>query len=167
MKKQIISVILSAVVLMASFGNTAFAATAEKSSETTAYNVELTSEGIASITAEDGSNVPDSVIARSSISGYEQKTISGNPAAILVFPSSASGAGGMGATIECSSSWHGAMSLDVFDSNGVENIRGARVSSNGTSKLTDMYHGSPSYVVFSFRNIPAGQSVFVKIWIYG
>lgn len=167
MKKRIISFILSAVVMIAACGNTVFAATSEKSSEATAYNVELTSEGIASITDENGSNVSDSVIARSSISGYEQKTISGNPAAVLVYPSSASGAGGMGATIECSSSWNGAMSLDVFDSNGVTNVTGARVSSNGTSKLSNMYHGSPSYVVFSFRGIPSGQSVFVKIWIYG
>ncbi|MBO5348520.1 MAG: hypothetical protein J6A89_01680 [Clostridia bacterium] len=167
MKKLIAGIFMSTLMFLMSFGMTAFAAESEVDScEATAYTMECTSDGIVSITDENGATAPASVM-RSTISGYTQQTISGSPAGIVVYPTSASGAGGMGVTIECSSSWNGAMSMDLTDTNGNVNVRGVRVVSNGTSKLTDMYHDSPSAVVLTFRGIPSGQSVFVKVWIYG
>lgn len=166
MKKLIASIFISTLMLLMSFSMTAFAAEPQINlCEATAYTMECTPEGIVSVTDENGVSAPASVM--STISGYTQQTISGSPVGVVVYPTSASGAGGMGVTIECSSSWNGYMSMDLTDTNGNENVRGVRVASNGTSKLSDMYHNSPSAVVLTFRGIPSGQSVFVKVWIYG
>lgn len=167
MKKLIAGLLASTLMFLMSFGMTASASDAEVAScEATAYTMECTSEGIVSVTDENGVLAPDSVM-RSTISGYTQQTISGDPVCVVVYPTSASGAGGMGVTIECSSSWNGAMAMDLTDTNGNVNVKGVRVVSNGTSKLTNMYHDSPSAVILTFTKIPAGQSVFVKVWIYG
>ena len=172
MIKRIITCLLATFTILCT-SVTVFASenTVDKANIPTAtlYNVELTSEGIASITNEDGSKVPAST--RSSISGYEQTNISGNPAGVFVYPT-ASGIGGMGATVQSSSSWNGFMSLDILSSDGLTSATGMAVPSNGEWKLNDVYangitHYSPAYLLFSFKGIPAGQSVSVKIWVYG
>ncbi len=154
-----------AIMLVLALGTTAFAAEVEEPCDATAYNVELTSDGVASITDEDGNPVSDSVL-RSSISGYDQDTLTANNPGIAVYVNS-SGIGGMGATVETSSSWNGYMSLDVFDSNGKIYCEDFAIYSNGTKYFNNWLHVSPSWVLFSFKGIPSGQSVFAKIWVYG
>lgn len=166
--KRITGIFMATIMLFTMSITTVSAAENDTTPTATAYNVEVTSDGITSITDENGDIAPASVY--SSISGYEQATISGSPAGILVYPS-ASGIGGMGATVECSSSWNGTMSLDILSSDGKTQVTGLSVPSKGTWYLDDhvsnVVHYSPSYFLFSFRGIPSGQSVFVKIWIYG
>lgn len=165
MKKRILGTIMTAILLVMSFGTTTFAAEPATTPDATFYTLECTSEGVVSITDEDGNAVSDSVL-RSSISGYEQETMTTDPAGVIVYVQS-SGIGGMGATVETSSSWNGYMSLDVFDSNGKVYCEGVAVSSNGSKYFNNWLHYSPSWVWFSFRGIPSGQSVSVQIWVYG
>lgn len=166
MKKLIVSSLLSALMFLMPFNMTAFAENSKMiPSVATAYTMECTSEGVVSVTDNNGVCSPFSIT--STISGYTQQTITGSPAGVVVYPTVASGAGGMGVTIECSSDWNGAMAMDLTDSNGNVNVRDVRVKSNGQSKLSDMYHNSPEYVILTFKGIPSGVSVFVKVWIYG
>lgn len=165
MRKRILGTLMSAIMLVMSLGTTAFAAEPETTPDATLYTLECTAEGVASITDEDGNDVSESVL-RSSISGYDQATLTTDPAAIIVSVD-ASGFGGMGATVETSSSWNGYMSLDIFDNNAFIYYEGAAVYSNGTKYFNDLKHYCPSNIWFSFRGIPSGQSVFVKIWVYG
>ncbi len=161
-KKRFIGIFMSAIILFTLSATTAFAA--EPSTEAVAYNMEITSNGIVSITDENGNAAPASVY--STISGYEQKTLTGDPAGVIVYVS-ASGIGGMGVTIETSSSWNGYMSLDILGSDGSTPASGISVYSNTTKYLNNLMHYSPAYFLFSFRGIPSGQSVFAKIWVYG
>lgn len=73
MKKRILGTIMATILLVMSFGTTAFAAKPATTPDATFYTLECTSEGVVSITDEDGNAVSDSVL-RSSISGYEQET---------------------------------------------------------------------------------------------
>ena len=141
MRKRILGTLMSAIMLVMAFGTTAFASEVEKPCDAIAYNLELTSDGVASITDEDGNPVSDSVL-RSSISGYEQATMTTDPTGVIVYVDS-SGIGGMGATVETSSSWNGYMSLDVFDNNGKIYCEGVAVSSNGTKYFNNWLHVSP------------------------
>ena len=73
-KRRILSLALSAVVACMSFGTTAFAAEPTEQLDATCYNVELTSEGITSITDQNGNTIDPYSVTRSSISGYESDT---------------------------------------------------------------------------------------------
>lgn len=134
--------------------------------EATCYNLELTSNGISSITGTNGNNVPLSVL--SSISGYKNGTLSTDPDGIAVYVD-AVGSGGMGITVKTTSSWNGYMSLDVFSyKGGSVPIEGASIYSNGERQFHDLTHGpAPVYYFFGFKGIPSGESVGVEIWIYG
>lgn len=165
MRKRILGTFLSAIMLIMALGTTAFAAEPATAPDATLYTLECTSDGVASITDEDGNTVSNSVL-RSSISGYEQETMTTDPNGVVVYVDS-SGIRGMGATVETSSSWNGYMSLDVFDSNGKIYCEDVAISSNTTKYFNNWTHISPSWVWFSFKGIPSGQSVFVKIWVYG
>lgn len=166
--KHITSIFMAALMLFTMSVTTVSATENDTTPTATAYNVEVTSDGITSITDENGNVAPASVY--SSISGYGQATLNSNPAGITIY-ANASGIGGMGATVECSSSWNGTMTLDILSSDGKTQVTGLSVPSKGTWYLDDhvsnVVHYSPSYFLFSFRGIPSGQSVFVKIWIYG
>lgn len=172
MIKRIMTTLLAAVTLL-SMSTTAFAAennseqVVKDTSQATCYNMELTSDGVSSITDENGK----SISPRSSISGYDDGTLSSNPAGIIIYPD-ASGIGGMGATVESHSSWNGYMNLDILGSDGLTKATGLSVKTNTTWTLDSVFSGgithySPSYILFSFRGIPQGQSVYVKIWVYG
>ncbi len=165
MGKRILATLMLAITLVTSLGSTVFAAEPSPTSDTTLYTLECTSEGVVAITDEYGNSV-SKVSARSSISGYEQLTMTSNPTGVIVYVDS-SGIGGMGATVQTSSSWDGYMSLDVFDSNNKLYCEDVAISSNGTKYFNNWLHYSPSWVWFSFKGIPSGQSVFVKIWVYG
>lgn len=160
-KRRILGILLSAMFVL-SFGTTAFAAETGETNEAKCYNLEVTSEGVSSITDAEGNTVSP----RSTISGYEQTTLSGDPAGIVVYVDS-SGWGGMGVTVKASSSWNGYMNLDILSSEGDIPAQGKAVYSNGETYLNDLFHYNPPYYLFSFRGIPSGQSVFVQIWVYG
>lgn len=154
--------VLMALVLCIGLTSTAFAAEPPENNEAKCYTLEVTSEGITSVKDDVGNEVSP----RSSISGYEQATISGDPAAVFVYPKS-SGWGGMGVTIKTSSSWNGYMNLDILGEDGSVPLEGKSVYSNGETKVNNLWHYNPAYYLFSFRGIPSGQSVFVQIWVYG
>lgn len=139
-----------------------FAAESTETNKAQCYTFEVTSDGIASVSDENGNEIS----TYSSISGFEQGTISSNPDGIIVYPTS-SGWGGMGVTIKASSSWSGYMNLDIAGSDGNVPLKGKAVYSNGQTVVNNLWHYNPSYYVFSFRGIPSGQSVFVQIWVYG
>lgn len=62
MKKLIAVIFMSTLMFLMSFGMTAFAAESEVDScEATAYTMECTSDGIVSITDENGATAPASV----------------------------------------------------------------------------------------------------------
>lgn len=159
-KRSLCIVLLSLFVL--SFSTTAFASEIDNIDNTKCYNLEVTSEGISSITDENG----DSVSPYSTISGYEQATLTNDPAGVQVFIDS-SGWGGMGVTVKASSSWNGYMNLDILSPDGDIPAQGRSVYSNGETYLNNLFHYNPPYYLFSFRGIPSGQSVFVQIWVYG
>lgn len=163
--KRSLGLIIAMVMTCMCMVTSAFAAENEPAPEAKCYNLEVTSDGIESISDENGNDV-DPNLLRSSISGYNQATISGNPVGVLVYVS-ASGTGGMGITVKTSSSWSGYMNLDMIGSNGSIPLSGRAVYSNGETQVNNLQHNSPSYYVFSFRGIPSGQSVFVQIWVYG
>lgn len=169
MTRRFLAIFFSAMMACMCLGTTAFAAESETASDTTpeatCYSLEVTSNGVASITDEDGNEV-DSISPRSSISGYNQATLTGDPVGVSVFVDS-SGWGGMGVTVKASSSWSGYMNLDIIGSDGKVPLQGKSVYSNGETKVNNLYHYNPDYYVFSFRGIPSGQSVFVQIWVYG
>ena len=153
---------LMALMLCAGFTTTAFAAEPVENGEAKCYTFEVTSEGITSVKDESGNEITP----RSSISGYEQATISGDPAGVIVYPSS-SGWGGMGVTVKTSSSWNGYMNLDIIGEDGSVPLEGKSIYSNKETPINNLWHYNPAYYLFSFRGIPSGQSVFVQIWIYG
>lgn len=163
--KRSLDIIMSMVMACMCMVTTAFAAETETTPEAKCYSLEVTSDGIESAIDENGNKV-DPGLLRSSISGYNQATISGDPAGVLVY-TSASGTGGMGITVKASSSWYGYMSLDMIGSNGSIPLSGKAVYSNGETQVNNLTHNNVGYYVFSFRGIPSGQSVFVQIWVYG
>lgn len=165
-KKHILSICLVAMLACMSFATTAFAAELESSTKSKCYTIEVTSEGLASITDKEGKEINTYTTLRSSISGYEQRSLTSNSAGIQVFVE-ASGCGGMGVTINASSSWSGYMSMNMLGSDGRMTVEGKAVYSNGETYLNNLSHYSPSYYVLTFSGIPSGQSVFVKVWIYG
>ena len=165
-KKRLLSIALSAMFVCMSLGTTVFAAEPNEATSATFYNVELTSEGITSITDQNGNEINPDSVTRSSISGYESDTLSGDPCGVQVMVD-ANGWGGMGVTIKTSSSWSGYMSLDVLGDDGNAPLTGKAVYSNGETKFNNLWHYTPMYYLFSFSGIPAGQSVSVQIWVYG
>lgn len=165
LKKRILSACLIVMLTIMSFSTTTFANELQKTKETICYNVEMTSEGIEFITDKNGKPI-DSISPRSSISGFDQRSLTPNSAGIQVFVD-ASGSGGMGVTINASSSWNGYMSVNMLGSNGSTAFTGRAVYSNGETKFNNLRHSSPTYYVLTFAGIPSGQSVFVQVWIYG
>lgn len=151
---------LMTLILCTAFVTTAFAAEPAENSEAKCYTFEVTSEGITSVT--DGNEVTP----QSSISGYNQASISGDPASIFIYPNS-SGWGGMGVTVKTSSNWNGYMNLDILGEDGSLPLEGKSIHSNSETKINNLWHYNPAYYMFSFRGIPSGQSVYVQIWIYG
>lgn len=129
------------------------------------YTLEVTSSGIVSCQDENGNDI-STTSARSSINGYGSKTLNSNPSTLQVMVD-AKGWGGMGVTVNASSSWNGYMSLDIISSDGKVPLEGAAVYSNRETYFNNLKHYNPDYLIFSFRGIPSGQSVYVQIWVYG
>lgn len=162
LKKRLFSFLLAATLLCVGFVTPTYAAETEKEAEPKCYTIEVSSNGVESISDESGYGIS----TYSSISGYNQRSIKPGDAGIAISATS-SGWGGMGVTIEASSSWSGTMNANMVDSDGRTIFSGRNVSSNGSTKFASLWHYNPSYYYLTFGNIPSGQSVFIKVWIYG
>ena len=106
-------------------------------------------------------------VARSSISGYNQKSLtSGN--SIIEIPVSSSGLGGMGITIKTSCSGNYQLDYIGYVSGGepASDISGS-MSSNDTVEHHDLWHGPGTSEYTLLFGIPQGVSVLVQVWIYG
>jgi hypothetical protein len=55
--------------------------------------------------------------------------------------------------------------LDTF--NGQILFQNYATSSKSTAYFNNLFTYTPAYYFFTFAGIPAGQTVYVKIWIYG
>ena len=166
--KKLFSILLALVILL-SFSSPAFAAeTTEDVSndvKATLYNVDLTSDGIVSVSDENGNIMP-----LSSISGYNQGDVSSNSSGFLVWVDS-SGIGGMGVTVITScSNWNGTITFNLASDTGSYAVKGAAIPTNGESQWHNLIHGLPStpaYYLAVFSGIPAGYTVHAQVWIYG
>lgn len=162
LKKRLFSFLLAATLLCVGFVTPTYAAETGKDAEPKCYTIEVSSNGVESISDESGYDISTC----SSISGYNQRSIKPGDAGITISATS-SGWGGMGVTIETSSSWNGKMKANMVDSDGRHFFEGREVPSNDNTKITGLWHYNPAYYYLTFGGIPSGQSVFIKVWIYG
>lgn len=166
--KKILCTVL-ALVMMMSLSATAFAAepadTTNNDVKATKYSVELDSDGIVSVSDENGNVMP-----RSSISGYQNGDVSSNSSAFLVWVDS-SGIGGMGVTVKTSCpEWDGTVKFHLVSDRGSIAVNGDYISTNGETYYENLLHGLPStpaYYFANFSGIPDGYTIHVDIWIYG
>lgn len=165
--KKLLAFLLSTVMLLSVGSTTAFAAEStpkltHNTTEATMYNVELNSDGIVSITNQNGKRMP-----ASSISGYNNGNITSSSNGFLVWVN-ASGTGGMGVTVTTScSSWNGTITFDLMGNNGSHPISGQYISSNGSTEFHNLSHSSPAYYLANFSGIPSGHTIYAQVWIYG
>lgn len=167
-KRRIFAILMATIMCLAT-GTTAFAAETTSDTKGTCYNLEVSGDGIVSCTDENG-NVVSDISPRSTISGYTQGTISRNNNLLVIYPDEASGIGGMGINIKASSSWNGNFTVSVGAkySNGIATVvNQACISSNAENHFEDLMHRDPSYLVFTFGNIPSNTTINVQIWVYG
>lgn len=163
-KRRILGILLSAIFLCSSMRITVSAAEPAHESESICLNLEVTSEGIVSVTDENGNDVP-TPYGTGSISGYKNVTLNGND--VFILGVTAEGFGGMGVTFNCSSSWNGYMKVDMKPKNGDFCLQNLAVSSNGETTVNNLWQFSPSYFYVFVNGIPEGQSVNIQIWVYG
>ncbi len=163
------SCILLALVLVLSLSVSAFAAeiTSDVNTdvEATMYNLEITSEGIVSVTDENGNIMP-----RSSISGYASGDVRSDSTFFLVWVD-ASGIGGMGVTVTTSCpNWNGTIRFDLVSDRGSKALTEEYIPTNGTTEFHNLWQGlpgTPSYYLANFYGIPEGYTVNAQVWIYG
>lgn len=166
--KKFLSILLALLMLM-SISATAFAAEPaediSKKTEATVYNVVLNSDGIVSVSDEDGGIMP-----LSSISGYASGSVTSSSPGFLVWVD-ASGIGGMGVTVKTSCpGWNGTITFDLISNDGNSHpVKGKSISTNGESQYHNLFHGIPvpAYYLANFSGIPAGYTVNAEVWIYG
>lgn len=161
--KRLVSGVVTLAVMSVS-AVSAFAADIEANDNETTEAQEcimltVTSEGITS--TQSNENVP-----RSTISGYAYGYINKKDHSVTV-DVEGSGIGGMGVTIRTSSSWNGEMRCAMFDNEGNFPFMNKKILSNGETYFNDLLTVNPAYYVFSFLDIPEGESVHVWIWVYG
>ena len=159
-KKRIFSILLTLAVCLTCAIPTAFAA--EQATVET-FPVEKTAK---LYTFEVNGNAEAS-LTRSSISGYNQKSLtSGN--SIIEIPVSSSGLGGMGITIKTTCSGNYQLNYIGYVSGGepASDISGS-MSSNDTVEHHNLWHGSGTSEYTLLFSIPQGASVLVQVWIYG
>lgn len=156
--KRILSTLL-VLTLCLSLSSSVFAAdtTTNKAAEEKNLIGEYTFE-----VSGDGTVTP-----KSSVSGYNQKTVTAGNNGILI-DCNGQGIGGMGITIETSSS----SSNSYIDYAGAPTIGSA---SNVSGKIwmndhielkSNLWHNNLGEYFLAF-GVPSGQSMFVKVWIYG
>ena len=147
--------LLVALVLCFSFMTSASAAEVEKTSTENAdvYTFEVSKDST-------------TLISRSSVSGYNQKYVTSNDGGLII-ECNGSGIGGMGITIETSCS-QGTFDIDFTGGPFIGNastINGT-ITSNDHLEIKNLMQNNIDEYLIAFR-VPAGKSVFVKVWIYG
>lgn len=165
--KKVFSILLAFSMVM-SLSIPAFAAESpvevSVAAEATMYTMELTSEGIVSISDEDGNIMPFS-----SISGYQNGNVTENSNSFLVWVD-ASGLGGMGVTVKTScSTWTGTITFNLIGDNGSQPIKNSSISTNGEKNYSNLFHGLPvpNYYLAGFSGIPSGHTIYAQVWIFG
>lgn len=167
MKKILCAVLVLA--MMMSLSVTAFAAepvnTTNNDVKATKYSVELDSNGIVSVSDENGNIMP-----RSSISGYQNGDVTSNSSGFIVWVDS-SGIGGMGVTVKTSCpEWNGTVTFYLVSDRGSVAVNGDNITTNGETYYENLIHGlpgTPAYYLANFNGIPDGYTIHVDIWIYG
>lgn len=166
--KKFLSIILALVMTMA-VTTTAFAAEPKTTNtdtiDVTKYNVELNSDGIVSVSDENGNIMPFS-----SISGHTNGYVSSKSPSFPVWVDS-SGIGGMGVTVKTScSNWNGTITFNLMSDKGSHAIINQPIPTNGERQYHNLMHGLPSqpaYYLAGFSGIPDGYTVNAQVWIYG
>ena len=166
--KKCFCILLSLVMIM-SLSATAFAAEPKDNSnndvKVTKYDVELGSEGIVSVSDENGNIMPTS-----SISGYANADVTSNASSFRVNVS-ASGIGGMGVTVKTScANWNGTITFSLISNTNSKPINQERIPTNDETYFNGLVQGlpsSPAYYIALFEGIPSGYTIHVDIWIYG
>lgn len=106
----------------------------------------------------------------SSISGYEQATVSDTNPYILVY-CTGSGYGGMGITIKNTCSANYRIGVSVYEgASGRRILDDVKAYTNGEVKYTDdlQHYGDFSLpFLVKFNDIPEGVSFNCQVWIYG
>lgn len=131
----------------------------------TAFAAEPTVSG--SSTKPDISASTSEVSPRSSISGYASGTINRDHPHVTIWPSNASGWGGMGATVKLSCSQTMRLGLTIVEENNRILLDDQTVRTNQENYFNNMFHMSGGYYIFTFLDIPAGVNINYEIWIYG
>lgn len=156
------------LVLVLSISVTAFATdiTRDANNDTvTMYSLELTSEGISSVSDEEGNIVP-----LSSISGYACGDVDSSNPGFLVWVDS-SGIGGMGVTVKTiCPDWNGTIRFDLVSDRGSKAVLNQYIPTNGSTEFHDLLHGlpaTPAYYLANFSGIPKGYTITAHVWIYG
>lgn len=159
-KRQIFSVLL-ALTLCFTCAIPTFAA--EESPEDSFVSTKET----AKLYTFDVSDTDGASITRSSISGYNQKTLTSSNGMIEI-PVSSSGIGGMGITIKTNCSGNYQLEYIGYVSGGepASDISGS-MTSNDNKEHHNLWHGVGTSEYTLVFKIPQGVSVNVQVWIYG
>lgn len=167
--KKIVSIFL-AIIMMATLPSAAFASEFSGEIESTLpkatlYNLALNSDGIVSVSDENGDIMP-----LSSISGYQNGNVSKGSSGFTVWVN-ASGIGGMGVTVKTSCpNWpDGEIRFTLIGENGSVPINNSLIYANGEANYSNLWHGLPvpSYYLAGFSGIPEGYTVYAQVWIFG
>lgn len=151
--KRIVSLLL-ALVLCFSFATSASAAeisTPQKNTEL--YTFEVTKDGT-------------SLVARSSVSGYNQKSITTNDHNIVI-NCNGSGAGGLGITIETSCSQTYEINYAGSSTIGYGDSISGKMTTNDHKEFHGKWQDTLTQYVIGFSAPNGRASYFVKVWIYG
>lgn len=103
----------------------------------------------------------------SSISGYEQKTVTSTSPSFLVYCTS-DGIGGMGITINNTCSTNYRIGVSVYEGDtGVLLIDNQTAYTDREVQFHDLFHWGGGPYLIKFHDIPEGVSVLSQVWIYG
>lgn len=145
-----------------------FTLTASVSALDTTYSVENESTSNVKLYTFEVSNASATLISRSSVSGYNQKTLtSGGSNNGIFIDCNGSGRGGMGITIETSCS-QGTYTIDYVGNSsiGYASAISGQIKTNDHVEYNNLTQSDLSEYYIAF-DIPDGVSMFVKVWIYG
>ena len=165
--KRIFSILLALTMCFA-ISTSAFAAEA---SDTTNEAVEVTSDTELNVIGEATCLVSESGVTvlstSSSVSGYNQKTISGGSGS-LVISCDGTGTGGMGITIQSYCSY-GDYSVDVngYARRGNASSFETRICTNNPYELHNQWQDYLTEYVVEFEAEAGTPDYLVKVWIYG
>lgn len=133
----------------------------------TAFAAELP-EDTPSVGPVVSTDASDEVSPRSTISGYAKGTISKDSPHVTIFPSEASGWGGLGVTVKLTCSQNLTLELYILEYDTYRLVLDdGIVRTNQENYFNDLQHRSGYYYIFTFVNIPEGVTIDYEIWMYG